>query len=50
MSEAVAIADRQKRAAEWEFTRPPESLWRDAWKRLLRNRAAVVSGIFLIII
>jgi oligopeptide transport system permease protein len=50
MSEAVAITERQKRSSEWEFTRPPESLWRDAWKRLLRNRAAVVSGIFLLII
>ncbi len=48
MSEAVAIAERQKRATGLEFTRPPESLWRDAWRRLLRNRAAVVSGIFLI--
>ncbi len=51
MSEAVAIAERrEKRASEWEFTRPPESLWRDAWRRLLRNRAAVASGIFLIIV
>ena len=50
MTEGVAIAERQKRATEWEFTRPPESLWRDAWRRLLRNRAAVVSGIFLIIV
>jgi oligopeptide transport system permease protein len=49
-SEAVAMAEDRKRAAEWEFTRPPESLWRDAWRRLLRNRAAVVSGIFLIVI
>jgi oligopeptide transport system permease protein len=50
MSEAVAITERQKRASDWEFTRPPESLWRDAWRRLLRNRAAVASGIFLIIV
>jgi len=50
MSEAVATTERQQRASDWEFTRPPESLWRDAWKRLLRNRAAVVSGIFLIIV
>ena len=26
----------------------PESLWADAWKRLRRNRAAVLAGIFLI--
>jgi len=50
MTEGVAIAERRKRATEWEFTRPPESLWRDASRRLLRNRAAVVSGIFLIIV
>ena len=25
----------------------PESLWADAWKRLRRNRAAVLSGVFL---
>ncbi len=47
---AMAVERRDSRASEWEFTRPPESLWRDAWKRLLRNRAAVVSGIFLIIV
>jgi oligopeptide transport system permease protein len=40
----------QKRAAEFDFTRPPESLWRDAWRRLLRNRAAVLGGIFVIIV
>jgi oligopeptide transport system permease protein len=27
----------------------PESLWADAWKRLRRNRAAVLSGIFLVL-
>jgi len=26
----------------------PESLWADAWKRLRRNRAAVLSGLFLL--
>ena len=43
-------AELRRRALQSEFTRPPESLWRDAWRRLLRNRAAVASGIFLIII
>jgi len=47
MSAQVAA---QKRAAEFDFTRPPESLWRDAWRRLLRNRAAVLGGVFIIII
>jgi len=43
-------ADIRRRALQTEFARPPESLWRDAWRRLLRNRAAVVSAIFLIIV
>jgi len=34
----------------FDITRPPQSLWRDAWRRLLRNRAAVVSGIFVVIV
>ncbi|MCK4471507.1 MAG: hypothetical protein KAW49_06930, partial [Anaerolineae bacterium] len=46
MSAQVAA---QKRA-EFDLTRPPESLWRDAWRRLLRNRVAVASGIFIIIV
>ncbi len=50
MSEGVLIAERRERALEFDFTRPPESLWRDAWRRLLRNRATVASGIFLIIV
>jgi oligopeptide transport system permease protein len=32
------------------LARPPESLWRDAWRRLLRNRLAVAGAIFIIII
>ena len=32
------------------FTRPPTSLWRDAWRRLLRNRPAVVSLVFIVIL
>jgi len=35
---------------EFDLSRPPESLWRDAWRRLLRNRAAVASAIFIIVI
>jgi oligopeptide transport system permease protein len=47
---AREVAERRERAAELEFTRPPESLWRDAWRRLLRNRAAVAGGIFVIVV
>jgi len=50
VSEGAMVAERRKRASEWDFTRPPESLWRDAWRRLLRNRAAMAGGIFVIII
>lgn len=50
MNEGAMVTERRKRASEWEFTRPPESLWRDAWRRLLRNRAAMAGGIFVIII
>ncbi|MGD8996837.1 MAG: ABC transporter permease [Anaerolineae bacterium] len=37
-------------AAGFDLSRPPESLWRDAWRRLLRNRAAVAGGVFIVII
>lgn len=30
------------------ITRPPRSLWRDAWRRLLRNRAAVIGFIVIL--
>jgi len=40
----------QKTVGGIDLTRPPESLWRDAWRRLLRNRAAVAGGIFIIIV
>ena len=30
--------------------RRPESLWADAWRRLSRNRAAMVSGVVLVVI
>jgi oligopeptide transport system permease protein len=42
--------ERRERAASFELGRPAESLWKDAWRRLLRNRAAVVGGIFIIIV
>jgi oligopeptide transport system permease protein len=38
------------KSAEFDFTRPPESLWRDAWRRLLRNRAALAGGVFVLIV
>ncbi len=44
------IARVKERAVAAILARPPESLWRDAWRRLLRNRASVVSGIFVIVL
>ena len=40
----------KERAATAELTRPPESLWRDAWRRLLRNKAAIAGGLFVILV
>lgn len=37
-------------AVEITLARPSVSLWRDAWNRLLRNRMAVVGGLFIIIV
>lgn len=42
--------DRREKAASFELARPAESLWKDAWRRLLRNRASMVGGIFILII
>lgn len=42
----------RERAAERMSARmgQPASLWRDAWKRLLRNRAAVMGGLIVIVL
>jgi oligopeptide transport system permease protein len=50
-----AILDEQRdlvkeRAVAAVLARPPESLWRDAWRRLLRNKAAVAGGIFVLLL
>ena len=54
MAEQVVV-ERQRdvvkeRAETAVLARPPESLWRDAWRRLLQNKAAVVGGVFVILI
>ena len=52
--DTARVASRERavplQSAEFDITRPPESLWRDAWRRLLRNKAAVAGGIFVLII
>jgi oligopeptide transport system permease protein len=40
----------KERAAAAVLARPPESLWRDAWRRLIRNKMAVAGGLFVILI
>ena len=44
MSTAAAVVEQTLASAR------PESLWADAWKRLRRNRAAVVSAALLVVI
>ena len=36
------------RSGEEMLERPQESLWRDSFRRLLRNKAAVAAGIYII--
>ena len=36
-------------SAEFTLSRPPRSLWRDAWARLLKNKAAIGGAIVIII-
>jgi oligopeptide transport system permease protein len=35
-------------SVEFTLSRPPRSLWRDAWARLIQNKAAVLGGILII--
>jgi oligopeptide transport system permease protein len=53
-AEELVIDERldrvKERAVAAVLARPPESLWRDAWRRLLRNRAAVAGFLFVIVL
>lgn len=47
----MAVRERALgRAPELEIKRPPVSLWRDAWNRLLKNRMAMVGLVFVLIV
>lgn len=47
----MAVRERALgRAPELEIKRPPVSLWRDAWNRLLKNRMAMVGLAFVLIV
>jgi len=47
----MAVQERAVgQAQELEIKRPPVSLWRDAWNRLLKNRMAMVGLVFVLIV
>jgi oligopeptide transport system permease protein len=45
----VSIGLRPPEGMLADAPRPPRSLWSDAWARLRRNRMAVASGVFLLV-
>ncbi len=47
MATAESILREKTYTIEVVLTRPPTSLWRDAWRRLLRNRPAIVSLVYV---
>lgn len=53
-SEAQSVREQQPRPmsaqAEDVLQRKPTSLWRDAWRRLLRNKIAVIAGLYIVLI
>jgi len=54
MAEEIMIDEQRdlvkERAVAAVLARPPESLWRDAWRRLVRNKAAVAGGVFVVVL
>jgi oligopeptide transport system permease protein len=47
---AQSITPNQKISADIPLTQKRESLWQDAFRRLVRNRAAVMGGVIIIIL
>ena len=45
----VNQSSSQLNSAEFTLSRPPRSLWRDAWARLLKNKAAIGGAIVIIL-
>ncbi len=46
----MSVTTAETAATEFRFrTRKPASLWRDAWRRLLRNKLAIVGMIILVL-
>jgi oligopeptide transport system permease protein len=50
MTEQVRLESKKLGAAGAPLTQKGESLWADAWRRLIRNRAAVLGGSIIIIL
>jgi oligopeptide transport system permease protein len=50
MTEQVRLESKKLGAGGAPMTQKGESLWADAWRRLIRNRAAVVGGSIIIIL
>src|SRR5437667_4791061 len=46
----AVVTARPQQVGAFELTRPPRSLWKDAWRRLRRNKMAVASVIVIVII
>src|SRR5437867_7871543 len=50
MTEQINASSEKMGAGGMPLTRKSESLWQDAFRRLLRNRAAVLGGSIIIIL
>lgn len=50
MTEKVVLESEKFSAGGMPLTQKRESLWMDAWRRLIRNRAATVGGIIIIVL
>lgn len=50
MGTAETLLHRESRSIPVTFARPPQSLWRDAWQRMLRNRPAVVALSYIVLL
>ena len=50
MTAQLQVESNKKRSGGEALTKRGESLWADAFRRLLKNRAAVVGGTILIIL
>ncbi len=50
MGTAETLLHQESRSVPVAFARPPQSLWRDAWQRMLRNRPAVAGLTYIVLL